>query len=304
MEYTNHRYENDVINIINECLKLININNSIKKRRSDFYNLIDVKHNKLFKQNNYNNEIESAFISWDEYNGNVMLKYRPYKKVEFTIKRFYISEINNILNDNSMKTYVVRKKLPDAEVGTLVKWDGEKECYYYNRTYSDNNTGSVTFLTKDQILNGAEFFIEYDKYPEYYGYENPVLSRKDVLDLFNDVFKEKLFNNQQLFREKLKKLTKEKAKKLIENQDNSSQINNVLNKTTFETRSELTDAMKLLGKCLKEDDGYRQSWVANIAMSIYDEFIDQDGKMIADKDNLHTLCNDGAERFIDLLIKE
>jgi hypothetical protein len=302
MEYINHEYESDIINIINESLKLIDINDSIKKRRSDFDVIVDDKHNKIYKQKNYGSEIETSIINWSEYNGNVMLKYRSYKKVEFTIKRFYISKINNILNDNSMKTYVVRKKLPDAEVGTLVKWDGEKECYYYNRTYSDNNTGNVTYLTSDQILNGADFFIEYDKYPEYYGYENPVLSRKDVLELFNNVFKEKLLNNQRLFREKLRKLTKEKAKKLIENQDNSYNINDILNKTTFDTRSELTDAMKLVRKHLKEDDEYRQGWVANIAMAMYDVFDENgwdDGDGIL---TLNKLCNMGAERFIDLLI--
>lgn len=72
--------------------------------------------------------------------------------------------------------------------------------------------------------------------------------------------------------------------------------------------STLPNAIKTLQEYLKVDDDYRQSWVANIAMAMYDEFIgsgwDVSGENNDDKDNtLHAICNRGAERFINQFIK-
>lgn len=210
-----------------------------------------------------------------------------------------------------MKTYVVKKNLPDAEVGTLVEWNENAECYYYMRSPADPKINNATYLTQEQVYNGAEFFVEYDKYPEYYGYENPVLSRKDVLDLFNDIFQIKddtslydLRKNMYQFKLKLSDLAYEKGKEIIENQDNPSQIKDITNKSTFEIRTELSDALKILQQHLRKDGEYKQGWVANIAMGMYDEFTNESGNIIVHKDNLHTFCNRGAERFIELLIKE
>lgn len=61
-------------------------------------------------------------------------------------------------------------------------------------------------------------------------------------------------------------------------------------------------AVERLKQALKEDEGYRMSWGANIAQS----FIDAFGKITAaplTKDRLYKAANDGASRFLDSLMR-
>lgn len=59
--------------------------------------------------------------------------------------------------------------------------------------------------------------------------------------------------------------------------------------------TELSKAMKVVTKALKEDLNYRRSWVASIAMSMKDEH--------DIFKSIHETANQGAERFIDLLTR-
>jgi len=217
--YINYNFERDIITIFKECLNAVDYDSLLKHKKIEFNALIEVSHQKI--DDKYIDEIESFSVNYSNYDGNVTIQYRPYRKIHYTVKEFYIDEINRILNNNNMKTYVIRKNLPDGEIGTIVKWDENKECYYYQRSFSDENTGDVTYLTKDQINKGAEFFIEYDNYPEYYGYENPVLSRKDVLDLIKKFELRKLHSTRiHKFEEELRKLTEQKAKSILQKKEN------------------------------------------------------------------------------------
>lgn len=65
---------------------------------------------------------------------------------------------------------------------------------------------------------------------------------------------------------------------------------------------------------LRDDPGFRISWVANIAMSIKDEFHRERIKVFdiehpetfyrVDAEDMHRIANNGAEKFIDLLTHE
>ena len=66
-----------------------------------------------------------------------------------------------------------------------------------------------------------------------------------------------------------------------------------LTMTVSEAISTLKEAMK--------DDGYRQGWIANIAMSVYDEITSSKAK---NHKQLHNACNKGAENFLHLLLKD
>lgn len=55
-------------------------------------------------------------------------------------------------------------------------------------------------------------------------------------------------------------------------------------------------AIWILKKELK-DEGYRRSWEANIAMCMVDSFISLKNK------DIREAANDGAKRFIDLLLR-
>jgi hypothetical protein len=57
----------------------------------------------------------------------------------------------------------------------------------------------------------------------------------------------------------------------------------------------------------KSEGSYYYVWQANIAMSIYDEFMRKaEARSYIDFGNLdtHEICNDGAKNFLDLLIKK
>jgi hypothetical protein len=67
-------------------------------------------------------------------------------------------------------------------------------------------------------------------------------------------------------------------------------------------------AVKSLTKALREDEGYRTSWVANIAMAYVDaksQYRKDTGKItFLNKDDTHIIANKAAEKFINQLIKE
>jgi hypothetical protein len=60
----------------------------------------------------------------------------------------------------------------------------------------------------------------------------------------------------------------------------------------------LPEAIKVLKKPLNEDLGYKIGWNANLAMAFYDAF--EESK---DKKDIVTIANNGANRFIEQLIK-
>ncbi len=51
----------------------------------------------------------------------------------------------------------------------------------------------------------------------------------------------------------------------------------------------------------KSPGSYYHSWQCNIAMSFYDAFIG-DKTLVTDHETIHRIANDGAKRFLDLLI--
>jgi hypothetical protein len=64
--------------------------------------------------------------------------------------------------------------------------------------------------------------------------------------------------------------------------------------------TELKKAVNTLTNALKDDKELYEAYQANIAMSFYDAARDAGFK----PDNLHTIANDGADRFLKLLITE
>lgn len=58
-------------------------------------------------------------------------------------------------------------------------------------------------------------------------------------------------------------------------------------------------------KALKEDKkpgSYYHGWVCNITMSIKDEF-SRNPKKYYNKQDIHEICNKGAENFLDILTR-
>ncbi len=60
-------------------------------------------------------------------------------------------------------------------------------------------------------------------------------------------------------------------------------------------------AISVLRQALKNDEGYKQGWIANIAVSMQDAYEYANPE---DKKDIHKISNDGAKRFIDLLLKD
>lgn len=60
-----------------------------------------------------------------------------------------------------------------------------------------------------------------------------------------------------------------------------------------------SEAYETLMHNIAEDDSYYYSWQSNIAMSIYDEFINAGYRF----PEMHKLCNQGAIRFLDMAIQ-
>ena len=64
-------------------------------------------------------------------------------------------------------------------------------------------------------------------------------------------------------------------------------------------------AVEYLSKALREDPGYWESWKANIAMSIYDEYvIKYPNTHPAGHQVMIDVFNKGADRFLKLLTAE
>jgi len=65
-------------------------------------------------------------------------------------------------------------------------------------------------------------------------------------------------------------------------------------------QTKLAQAVEIVCTALRTDSGYYESWKANIAMSMYDEYMERDKKDgIVD---IHEVANKGADRFLQLLI--
>jgi hypothetical protein len=55
----------------------------------------------------------------------------------------------------------------------------------------------------------------------------------------------------------------------------------------------------------KSEGSYYHSWQANIAMAIYDEYQrEKSKKSYLNNNDIHRICNQGAENFINLIIKK
>ena len=64
-------------------------------------------------------------------------------------------------------------------------------------------------------------------------------------------------------------------------------------------------AVEQLSKALKEDQAYWDGWVANIAMSVYDEYMEKlPNTNTVVKGALLEIFNNGADRFLKLLTAE
>lgn len=61
----------------------------------------------------------------------------------------------------------------------------------------------------------------------------------------------------------------------------------------------ISEALDVLREAM-EDEDYRLGWVANIAMSVYDEI---NRTKPINKANLHIACNNGAENFLKVLLR-
>jgi len=59
------------------------------------------------------------------------------------------------------------------------------------------------------------------------------------------------------------------------------------------------EAIQALQKALKEDEGYYQVWQANIAVCIQDVWNKEKPSV-----DVHKISNEGAKRFLDLLLRE
>lgn len=70
--------------------------------------------------------------------------------------------------------------------------------------------------------------------------------------------------------------------------------------------SELSEAVKILVKHLKEDEGYRISWKANIAMAIRDEWkrqVNDEGFQCV-PDDVRSIANNAADNFLNSLCRD
>lgn len=64
----------------------------------------------------------------------------------------------------------------------------------------------------------------------------------------------------------------------------------------------IKEAMSVVTKAIREDEGYRIGWKANIAMAFKDEW--DDDKRKGTLRDVHTIANDAADRFLNLLCRE
>lgn len=68
---------------------------------------------------------------------------------------------------------------------------------------------------------------------------------------------------------------------------------------------EIKQAIETLIKAIKEDEEYRRTWQANIAMAFKDEMAKWEFGTRIDmhKDDLHEVANKAANNFLDVLTK-
>lgn len=66
--------------------------------------------------------------------------------------------------------------------------------------------------------------------------------------------------------------------------------------------NEVRDAIKVVSKALLDDEGYRISWQANIAMAFKDQA--EWDRRSWDKEELDITANNAAEYFVALLCKD
>jgi len=90
-----------------------------------------------------------------------------------------------------MENYILIKDLPDAKQGTVLYWSEVDNKF----TYCDLN-GVIKSLTKEQVITNNHFFIAANKYPEYYAWNNPVYSRKELHALFKEIFYARYITDQ------------------------------------------------------------------------------------------------------------
>lgn len=65
----------------------------------------------------------------------------------------------------------------------------------------------------------------------------------------------------------------------------------------------LKQAVETLGAALREDEGLRETYKANIAMSFKDEYARyKEGKSYINSKGLHVIANQAADNFLDLFI--
>lgn len=93
-DYLNENYEYEIIKCFYDCLREVNMNLDLNIKRVHFSSIFQVKHRKIF--DNYN-EIESDDVVWNSFDGNVILLYRPFRKIEYTHKIFYIQDMFGVL---------------------------------------------------------------------------------------------------------------------------------------------------------------------------------------------------------------
>lgn len=67
----------------------------------------------------------------------------------------------------------------------------------------------------------------------------------------------------------------------------------------MESKTELSNAIQVLIKHLNEDEGYRYTWQANIAMSFKDEY-----EANKNDPEIHYIANNAAIRFLHNLTRE
>lgn len=63
----------------------------------------------------------------------------------------------------------------------------------------------------------------------------------------------------------------------------------------------VSDAVATVIHALKTDEGYRQGWKANIAMSFLDEY--KNAVIHGSEKTLHQIANDAADRFLEMLCR-
>jgi len=67
------------------------------------------------------------------------------------------------------------------------------------------------------------------------------------------------------------------------------------------------DVINKLTHILEFDNNYKQSWIANIAMSYIDcelQYKKRTGKKYLNKNDKHSITNEAAENFLNLLMKK